>query len=103
MLTVELKEPAQTHSAERLMWCRQRRSSAITREPTHHVELRAHPIRRLGSGAVEFPIEAQHRRRNAAVFECLVELLALRNGRAPIEFAGHEQSRCLHVADMHQG
>src|SRR5450755_4310893 len=62
---------------------RQRRIAAVTLEPTHHIELRTHPIRGLGAGAVIFLIKAQHCRRNAAIFERLIELLALRNGGAP--------------------
>src|SRR5258708_24335819 len=53
----------------RLMRRRQRRSAAVALEPAHHVQLRAHPIRGLGAGAVIFLIEAQQCRGNPAIFE----------------------------------
>ena len=70
--------------------------------PAHHVELRAHPVRRLRSGAVVLALEAQQRRRHAAHLERRVVLLGLRHRRAQVELARHEQRRRLHVADVHQ-
>src|ERR1700674_510811 len=66
--------------------CRQRRTAAVALEPAHHVQLRPHPVRRLRSGAVVFLIEAQQSGGDTAVLECLVELLALGDGRAPVQF-----------------
>src|ERR1700722_20156352 len=81
---------------------RQRRIAAVALEPAHHIELRPHPIRRARSGAVVFLIEAQQCGRDTAVLECLVELLALGDGRAPVQFTGHDQGGCFDVADMHE-
>src|SRR5258708_19331861 len=86
----------------RLVRRRQRRSAAVTLEPAHHVQLRAHPIRGLGAGAVIFLIKAQQCRWNPAIFERLVEFLALRNGRAAVKLPGHDERWGLHIAHMHQ-
>src|ERR1700733_860823 len=90
-------------SLSHLSWGRQLRIAAIALEPAHHVKLCPHPVRRFDlCRTVILLIEAQHRRGNAAVLERLVELFALRNGRAPVQLPRHDQGRCLDVAHMHQ-
>src|SRR5437867_2271114 len=71
-------------------------------EPAHHVELRAHEVRRLRARAVVFTIEAEHDRRHVADLERRVVLLGLRNRRAPVELTRHEERRRGHAPDVHE-